>query len=201
MMHARLLAFVIVIITFCSSPARAQDIRVKIEAAFGVSYLIAGGSSIPGGHAPATGGAALVPTGRILLTLPIADLYLAASPIVVTPWTLDALAIVGALDLGAAWHPSSRSWTLGTGATIAPAYMRFCNETWCLKEGVALYGAEAHFSGRVLQQEDGRGLSGELSARVLTGRPTAWYWPRLTEEEAAVNHLMGTLGGDLIWRW
>lgn len=202
-MHAHhLIIAVFAVVLSRATAAIAQEEfgpRWKGEASFAVSYLLAGGSSYRGGRAPATGGAALVPTGRLLYTMPVADLYAAGSPIVVTPWTLSSTGIVGAVDIGASWHPDSRLWTIGTGGTLAPAYMRFCNQAWCLKEGLLLYGAEAHVGGRFLQQQNGAGLSGTLSARALTGRPTAWFWPSLTREQAKINHVSAIIGCGLTW--
>ncbi len=203
-MHIKIVSIAIVFtLAMLTRPACADDPTTpwRGEAAFHVSYILAGGSSYRGGKAPATGGAAFIPTARVLYTLPIADLYAAASPIIVTPWSLSATGFVGAVDLGLAWHPDSRAWSIGTGGTIAPSYLRFCNEAWCLKQPLVLYGGEIHIVGRFLETRDGGGLSGTLSARVLTGRPTAWFWPRLTPEEAAINHYSATIGGGLLLRF
>lgn len=183
-------------ILLATSSARADGLRA--EASFSVSYLIAGGSR----RAPSTGGAALVPTVRLLYSMHLADPYIGASPILVTPYTLDAMGFVGAIDAGVLWHPDSRAWSIGTGATFAPSYMSFCNAVpWCLKEGVILYGGEAHFAGRILETANGGGLSAAFSARVLTGRPTAWTWPTLTPEERDVNRVSVMAGGGLRWRF
>jgi hypothetical protein len=86
-------------------------------------------------------------------------------------------------------------------ATLAPTYMRFCNAAWCLKEWAALYGGEAHFGTRVVKTEGGGGLTASLSARLLTGRPTAWYWPRLSAADRDVNHWIASVGGVAAWRF
>lgn len=175
--------------------------QLRGEGSIDVSYLIAGGGAHPGGKAPATGGAAIMPAARLLLAMPVADPYLAVAPAFVAPQTLDALGFVGALDGGASWHPSARGWHLGTAATLAPSYMRFCNASWCLKEWVALYGGELHFGTRLVKTESEGGLTGSLSARVLTGRPTAWYWPTLTPGERDVAHWIVSVGGQATWRF
>ncbi len=171
----------------------------RVQGSIHVSYLIAGGSSYPGGRAPATGGVALVPTVRVLRQYPVAEVYAAVAPIFVTPTHLATLGFVGAHDLGVALHPSSRAWYVGAGATLAPAFMRFCNLTWCLREPVLLYGGELHASGRLWGAADGSGLSFTATVRVLTGRPTAWYWPRLSPTERAVNHISVVAGGGATW--
>lgn len=175
--------------------------QLRGEGDLQVAYLIAGGAAHPGGRAPATGGAAIAPAARLLLALPNADPYVALSPAFVSPTTLDALGFVGAVDAGAAWHPPARGWYLGTAATLAPTYMRFCNAAWCLKEWAALYGGEAHFGTRVVKTEGGGGLTASLSARLLTGRPTAWYWPRLSAADRDVNHWIASVGGVAAWRF
>lgn len=182
-------------IAMMSAPAEAQW---RAEASLHVAYLIAGGGAR--GRAPATGGAAIMPAGRLLYALRIADPYVAVAPSFVAPQSLDALGFVGALDAGAAWHPPSRAWYAGTAVTLAPSYLRLCNAVWCLKEAVLLYGAESHFSGCVVRTESG-GLFAGLAARLLTGRPTAWYWPRLARGDADVSHLIVSIGGHAIWRF
>lgn len=200
-MHAKTIVILITILLSRSALAEAPS-PLKLETAFHVSYLIAGGSTIPGGVAPRTGGVALVPTARLLYALRYGDPYLAGSPILVTPYSADRIGFVGAFDLGVAWHPDTRSWFVGTGVTLAPSYMRFCNGApWCLKEGLLLYGGEVHAAGRVLEQQDGGGLHVTVDVRLLTGRPTAWYWSRLTPEEAAVNHFSMIASGGLLWRF
>lgn len=175
--------------------------QLRGEGELHVSYVIAGGKAHPGGKAPATGGAALMPAGRILLAMPGADPYVTAAPAIVSPTSLDALSFVGAVDAGASWHASTRAWHLGTGATLAPSYMRFCNGAWCLKEWTWLYGGEAHFGGRVLRTEGEGGLTADITLRVLTGRPTAWYWPKLAAPDADVAHWIGSIGGAATWRF
>jgi hypothetical protein len=175
--------------------------QLRGEGSIDVSYIIAGGAAHPGGKAPATGGAALMPAARLLLAMPVMDPYITAAPTFVAPHTLDALGFVGAFDGGASWHPAARAWHLGTAATLAPSYMRFCNASWCLKQWVALYGGEAHFGTRLVKTESEGGLTGSLSARLLTGRPTAWYWPTLTPEERDIAHLIISIGGQMTWRF
>jgi hypothetical protein len=184
-----------------SSALADEPSRIQGEASIAVAYLLAGGSPFPGGHAPSTGGVAILPTGRILYRRSIVDPYLAASPIVVSPTTLKSTGFVAAVDFGAAWHPPSRAWSIGTGATFGPAYMRFCNAIWCLKQWLPLYGGELRMSGDFFRAEDGGGLSGSLGARLLTGRPTAWYWPTLSPEQADVARWIVSIGGSLVWRF
>lgn len=175
--------------------------QLRGEGSLDVSYVIAGGAAHPGGRAPATGGAAIMPAGRVLLHAATLDPYVAVAPAFVAPHTLDALGFIGAVDAGAAWHPPTRGWYLGTAVTIAPTYMRFCNSAWCLKQWVALYGGELHFGSRMVKTEGEGGLTASLSARVLTGRPTAWYWPNLTAEERDIAHFIVSIGGSATWRF
>lgn len=202
-MHAKKIPFVLAVSLLLPRTALADPpSQWKLETAFHVSYLIAGGSTIAGGAAPRTGGVALVPTGRLLYALRYADPYLAGSPILVTPYSADRIGFVGAFDLGASWHPDTRAWAIGTGLTLAPSYMRFCNAApWCLREGLLMYGGEVHAAGRVWEQVDGGGLHITVDARLLTGRPTAWYWSRLTPEEAAVNHYSMIASAGVLWRF
>jgi len=196
MRNVLLILFVLAI----SVPARADD-RWQVHTSIHLAYLIAGGPAVRGGAAPATGGIAFVPTLGLAYAHRIVDPYVAISPIIVTPHSVDALGVVGAVDLGGAWHLDRRAWALGTGATLAPAYMRFCNSVWCLREGVWLVGGEMHLDGVLLDGENGSGLSVSLSGRLLTGRPTAWYWSRLSPEEAAVNHFSGLANVGILWRF
>lgn len=178
------------------------DGRWRLEGSFHVSYMIAGGSSYRGGRAPSTGGVAFVPALRVLYAHRLVDPYAAVAPLLVTPYSAKSFGFVGAMDLGLAWHPNNRSWVVGTGGTFAPSYERFCNGVpWCLREGVILYGGETHFAGSVLRTEGGGGLTWNVSARLLTGRPTAWYWPTLTPTQAAVNHASIVIGGGMNWRF
>lgn len=191
-MRALLVALAAVVLG-CSSA------QLRGEGSLHVSYLVAGGAGHAGGKAPATGGAAIMPAARLLLLMPVADPYITVAPAIVSPTTLSALGFVAALDGGASWHSNTRAWHLGTGATVAPSYMRFCNAAWCLKEWIALYGAEVHFGGRIVRTDDGGGLTASLSARLMTGRPTAWYWPRLSAGDADVNHWLFSVGGRIGW--
>lgn len=142
-----------------------------------------------------------MPAVRLLLALPTADPYVALAPAIVSPVSLDAMGFVGAIDGGVAWHSSSRAWYLGTAGTVAPSYMRFCNAAWCLKEALVLYGGEVHFGQRLIRTEGEGGLAVSLSARLLTGRPTAWYWSGLSLGQADVNHWLVSAGGAVAWRF
>lgn len=116
-------------------------------------------------------------------------------------YSMAAVGLVGALDLGVAWHPESRAWSLGTGATAAPTYMRFCNATWCLREWTMLWGGEVHASGRVTEDAEGRGVSWTMSMRALRGAPTAWIYPRLTLEQKNIPPWAIMIGGLATYRW
>lgn len=187
-----------------AAPARAditidENGRWRIDTAMHVSFMIAGGSAVRGGRAPATGGATLIPTVRLSFARRIADPYTAVAPMVVAPYTLSTLGLVLAHDLGISWHPDTRAWTLGTAATLAPAYMRFCNASWCLKQPVLLYGGEVHCAGELLRTERGGVLRWNVAARALTGRPTAWTWPGLTTEEKKLERVSWIIGGGGSW--
>ena len=192
----------ILVLALCScAGADAGARRLRAEGSFEVAYLLAGGSAHPPRRAPTTGGAAIVPTGRVLYWLDVADPYAALSPMIVSPQTLSSMGFIGAIDAGVQWHPPSRAWSLGTGGTLAPSYARFCNVSWCLKESLLLYGGAVDMSGAVYRSPDGGGLRVALSGRLLTGRPTAWYWPRLTPAERDVNHFSVMVGGGVAWRF
>jgi len=174
-----------------------------LEVGLNVAYMLAGGGA-HGHKAPATGGAAIVPTGRVLYRLPYVDPYFAASPILLTPYSLDATSFIGAVDAGLSLHDELRRFSFGAGATVAPAYLKLCNgRPWCLKEWLGLYGGEAHLTGGIYRGENGTGLSADLSFRLLaiTGHPTAWNWWNLKPEEVDVHHLVGSAGGFLRWRF
>lgn len=192
---------VLVTLLFASRPSRADvtvdiDGRWHLEGALHVSYMIAGGSPVhQPTQAPATGGAAIIPTARLFFARRIFDPYAALAPLFVAPQRLSSLGLVGAHDVGLSWHPNSRAWSIGTAATIAPSYMRFCNAAWCLRQPIVLYGGETHFAGEVLHTEGGGGLRWNAAIRMLTGRPTAWYWPHV----GPINALSWIIGGGGSW--
>jgi hypothetical protein len=200
-MRFKLFLVALLVISFIPSAARA-DGPWRIETGLHLAAVIAGGSSVRGGKAPATGGAAFVPTLRVLYQVDIAAPYVAVSPILVAPppYKLDSLGFVGAVDAGVRWQPPSDAWAVGTGATLAPTYLRFCNGTpQCLKEGVLLYGGEVHGSWSVLRTPTGFSAAIFGAAHVLTGRPVAWTHNSLSDEARQVNHLIGMMSaGGLI---
>lgn len=203
-MHHTLSLITISLLTLAAPAKAADDGRLYVEASLAVSYLIAGGTPSRAARvqAPATGGAALVPTVRLAYAHAVADPYVTVSPIVVTPYSLDAVGLVGAVDVGVAWHLDSRAWSLGTGATAAPTYMRFCNGApWCLREWTMLFGGELHASGRITEDEDGRGVSWTIAGRIFRGAPVAWIYPRLTDEQRDVSRWSVMFGGLATYRF
>lgn len=173
--------------------------RWRLEGAAHVAYMIAGGSSIRGGKAPATGGATFIPTIRVSFARRFFDPYAALAPMGVTPYNAQTIGFLVAHDLGLSWHPDTRAWSIGTAATLAPGYMRFANSAWSLRQPIVMYGGEAHFTGSVLHTEGGGGLRWNVAVRALTGRPTAWTWPGLTPAERAVNKVSWVIGGGGSW--
>lgn len=200
----KFIAIAIVLAMLISSEARADvtidiDGRWHVDGAIHVSYMIAGGSSVRGGRAPATGGAAFIPTARLFFARRFFDPYVAVAPLIVAPNSFASVGVVAAHDLGLSWHPDSRAWSIGTAATIAPSYMRFCNVEWCLRQFTAMYGGELHLTGEVLHTERGGMLRWDASVRMLTGRPKAWTWGALSAEEQKLNRLSWVIGGGGSW--
>lgn len=203
-MRKLIFSLIIFVVSLAPRSARADltidvDGRWRLEGAAHVSYMIAGGSAVRGGRAPATGGATFIPTLRVSYARRFFDPYAALAPMVVTPYNAQTIGFVGAHDLGLSWHPDTRAWSIGTAATLAPSYMRFANASWSLRQPIILYGGEAHFTGSVLHTEGGGGLRWNVAVRALTGRPTAWTWPGLTAEEKKLNRLSWVIGGGASW--
>lgn len=155
---------------------------------------IAGGYLFAGTRLP-VGGGTIVPHARVSLAIrEWASVYYTQSPILVTPSSLDQMGFVDVNDLGAAAHAALGRVTVGLGGSIAPAYLRWCNRLWCLREWTVLGGVETHAQVRVLD-----GWSIHVQARLLVAQPTAWTWPGLPASEREPIPTVVTLVGGGSW--